>query len=130
MSERSSDVADKLSKLKAQLSEFSFNELRDIQAWLGMEIDHRQEEELIALRQRIRGDIEKSGFSLDQVMDEMKPLQVNRRASVKKVSGDSKLAPKYQHPDEPHQVWSGRGRPPKWYQQLKEEGVEPKLIES
>lgn len=35
----------------------------------------------------------------------------------------AKVAPKYRNPNNPDETWSGRGRQPKWMQQLQAEGV-------
>ena len=36
----------------------------------------------------------------------------------------SKVAPKYRHPDNPAQTWSGRGNKPRWLVALLDEGLD------
>lgn len=50
--------------------------------------------------------------------------KVGKTASAGKATGArAKVAPKYRNPNDPDETWSGRGRQPKWMQQLQAEGM-------
>ncbi|MGK2953258.1 MAG: H-NS histone family protein [Thiobacillus sp.] len=50
--------------------------------------------------------------------------KVGKTAGVGKAAGArAKVAPKYRNPNNPEETWSGRGRQPKWMQQLQAEGT-------
>lgn len=50
--------------------------------------------------------------------------KMGKAAGTGKVAGArAKVAPKYRNPHNPDETWTGRGRAPKWVQQLQAEGM-------
>jgi DNA-binding protein H-NS len=70
------------------------------------------------VRQKIETLLSNNGLTLDEVY----PTRGKKAAGKK--GGKGSVAPKYQNPSDPSQVWSGRGRQPVWFAKaLKRRGV-------
>ena len=63
--------------------------------------------EVVALRKRWRAEAKTKGLSFEEVAGLPKKSAVAR----------AKAPPKYRNPADSSQVWSGRGRQPKWLQE-------------
>lgn len=85
------------------IGNLNYQELRDLQERVAVELKVREQAEKENLRREIMARIEASGFALGEVMP---------TAAVKPVS--KKAAVKYRHPQDPSFAWSGRGRKPQW----------------
>ena len=94
------------------LKKSSFSELIQLQKDIAILIKKREKEEKTALRKKMEALAEKSGFTFDDIISETK--------ATKK----SKVKPKYANPDDPEQMWTGRGRKPKWVVSALKSGVE------
>src|SRR5438309_9111904 len=86
---------------------------------LGDLIDHAQAK----LRERVTSRLEeyralanKVGFTVSIGRSGEGEGRRGRRPSMHPGGGESRgtVAPKYRNPDNPSQVWSGRGKPPRW----------------
>lgn len=70
------------------------------------------------VKQKIETLLSNSGLTLDEVY----PSRGKKVAGKK--GGKGSVAPKYQNPSDPSQVWSGRGRQPVWFAKaLRRRGV-------
>jgi DNA-binding protein H-NS len=70
----------------------------------------------------VRRKIETLLSSSDLTLDEVYPTRGKKAAGKK--GGKSSVAPKYQNPSDPSQIWSGRGRQPLWFSKaLRRRGV-------
>lgn len=88
------------------LSNLSVAELQALKGNIDDFITDRKQSELLALRQEIDEKVERSGFTLDEVLQ--------ARSNPKK----RVVQPKYRNPANPEQTWSGRGRKPVWVDEL------------
>jgi DNA-binding protein H-NS len=61
------------------------------------------------VKRKIEALLSNSGLTLDEVYPSR-----GKKAAGKK-GGKGSVAPKYQNPSDPSQVWSGRGRQPVWF---------------
>jgi len=70
------------------------------------------------VKQKIETLLSNNGLTLDEVYPSR-----GKKAAGKK-GGKGSVAPKYQNPSDPSQVWSGRGRQPVWFAKaLRRRGV-------
>lgn len=87
------------------LSTYSIPELKTILDQIPAEITRREKQEKSRIRQELEALAAKSGYTLDQLLGE----------STEKVRKEGKpVAVKYRHPQDASQMWTGRGRQPKW----------------
>lgn len=59
------------------------------------------------------------GFSLDELVGDTDADSLRAAAKSRPTA-----EPKYRHPDDPSQTWSGRGRKPNWIKEALEQGVD------
>lgn len=87
----------------------SLKELRDLRTKLDRAInsyeDRRRREAMSAVEEAAKAH----GFNLSEL------------TSAKSRRGGT-VAPKYVHPEDPNQTWTGRGRKPKWVQDALDQG--------
>jgi DNA-binding protein H-NS len=91
------------------LKNHTLAELRDLQAQVAQQIKTREKDEIAKVRQRILELAQSVGMPLDQLMkgaQDRKPTKT--------------VAARYQHPDDPKQQWTGRGRQPRWVKEYLE----------
>ena len=82
-----------------------FDDLRTLHREIGALIAQRRHEALEQLKQQISV----LGFSVDDLVP-------------KKKRGRSPTGPRYHDPNQPDNVWSGRGKPPRWLQERLDQG--------
>jgi DNA-binding protein H-NS len=82
-----------------------FDDLRTLHREIGALIAQRRHEALEQLKQQISV----LGFSVDDL-------------APKKKRGRSPTGPRYRDPNQPDNVWSGRGKPPRWLQERLDQG--------
>lgn len=87
------------------ISNLSVAELEALKGSIESVIGGRRQSELFNLRNTFEEMAENAGFTLDEVMQ--------AAASKKRI-----VAAKYQNPSDPAQTWSGRGRKPRWVEEL------------
>jgi len=88
------------------LSNFSMAQLRDLQTQVAEQIKAREKDEIARARQQILALAQSVGLPLDQIMkggQEKKPVVA-----------------RYRNPEDSAQVWTGRGRQPKWVKEYLE----------
>lgn len=90
------------------LDDLSVAELDRLKNNIDYAISNRRQSELLKVRRKIDDILEESGFNLQEIMEV--------KASRKPVK------PKYQNPNNPENVWTGRGRRPVWVEQLLSSG--------
>ena len=99
------------------LENLSDEQLRELQTHGGQTIDERVRNRLDEYR-RIARD---AGYELTLTRIGEEPRR-RRGRSVGRDDRRSEIAPKYRNPDNPSEIWSGRGREPKWMQREIAEG--------
>ncbi|WP_369625327.1 H-NS family nucleoid-associated regulatory protein [Marinobacterium sp. BA1] len=105
------------------LTRIPSTDLERIQHQLNQEITQRKKREI----SRLRRDISNVATRLNI------PLQPLIEAVIQKVAHDTSVSASsrsrattvYQNPDNPSQTWVGRGRPPRWYSALIDQGYTP-----
>ncbi len=80
-----------------------------------------------AAKDKIKELVESSGFNLVDLFGDMLPRTTGEtgKRSYNRKSKDGErepVAPKYRHPENPSETWSGRGRKPKWVEAHLEAG--------
>jgi len=95
---------------KINLGKYSVSELETLQIEIEHAIIQKREHERMALREKMEAMAASEGYSLDELFG---------RGKGKKLP----LPPKYRNPDNPSQVWSGRGRKPRWLEDKLKKGA-------
>lgn len=94
----------------ANLDDLSLSELQDLIKEAQSKLEHKQN----FLRKEVINQIKELAASIGvtvEIIDDKKPKHIS-----------SGVAAKYANPNDPSQVWSGRGLAPKWMQSLINEG--------
>lgn len=89
------------------ISNLSVLELERLKGSIESAIANRRDSELLNLREAIEDMIERSGFTLEEIIEVMQS-----RPSKKRI-----VKAKYSNPNNPEQTWSGRGRKPSWVEE-------------
>lgn len=87
------------------ISNLSVAELEALRGSIENVMVGRKQSELANLRKTFEEMAEEAGFTLEEVME--------ATTGKKRV-----VAAKYQNPADPAQTWSGRGRKPRWVEEL------------
>ncbi len=87
------------------ISNLSVSELEALKGSIENVIVGRRQSELVSLRATFEEMAENAGFTLEEVMQ----ATTSKKRTV---------AAKYQNPDDAAQTWSGRGRKPRWVEDL------------
>lgn len=105
------------------LKSMSMQELKSLHKKVERELagrDKRQRKEaLTAVKEKAK----KLGYSLDDLVTDSSSAKAGSTASKPKATR-TPAPPKYRSKDDPSLTWSGRGRPPRWIQEAKEQGVD------
>lgn len=92
------------------LSNFSFQQLRELEQQVAEQIASRQTQERAKAQQQILALAKSVGLSLEEILNAKVPKQ-RQRAAVR-----------FQNPQDSSQTWSGRGRQPRWVRAYVEAG--------
>jgi DNA-binding protein H-NS len=93
------------------LESLSDEQLRELQGHVNDTIDQRVRSRLDEYRGIARG----AGYELSLVKIGEEPRRRRRQMSGRE-DRRSDIAPKYRNPENPSEIWRGRGREPKWMQ--------------
>ena len=96
---------------QVDLSAFSVEELEDLRNAIDEEKIRRRNEERERLVAELHDAAARYGMSVNKFL---KTQDKKRRVAA---------APKYRNPDNPKQIWSGRGKQPAWVQKALANGV-------
>lgn len=88
------------------LSGYNFSELKALQHEIAKEIKGRERQHLKKARERILAIAQEAGISVVELLA--------NTTSKGKYNSKQKVKPKYQNPADSSQVWTGRGRSPRW----------------
>jgi len=91
------------------LDNLSINELDNLKNTIDSAIENKRQTELLDVRRQLDELIDASPFSLQEVLE--------AKAMRKPVK------PKYRHPDDANQTWTGRGRRPRWVDACLNSGI-------
>lgn len=92
---------------------------------LTAKIEADRAEALAEIIATARHQAEEIGVSLPELV---KAMQGTHSKPAKTAGGRAKVAPKYQNPKNPAEVWSGRGIAPKWFTEAKKAGANPESL--
>jgi DNA-binding protein H-NS len=102
--------------MAVNLNNLSIQELEEVISQANNLIENKREQAVA----KARADIEKiaasTGFSLQDLLG-------LRHARGKKAGARKAVADKYCNPKNPEQSWSGRGKRPKWLQEMLDKGA-------
>lgn len=100
--------------MAVDLNNLSIQELEKVIADARERIEEKREEAVA----RARADIERIAASTGYSVEDLLGMGKSRtRAGTRKVVAD-----KYRNPRDPSQSWSGRGKRPRWLQELLDQG--------
>jgi DNA-binding protein H-NS len=91
--------------------------LRELAASIDQELQRRKKDEVKQTQAQIKALAAEIGMSVDEIL-----------GHGKKGNGQ-KSPPKYQHPENPKQTWTGKGRQPGWFKELVDQGKTPEELE-
>ncbi len=91
---------------KIDYEALTLDELEAIVVEASEEIERRRLAEASKIRQKIKGILEDSGLSLNDVFKEKNPRK------------GRKIPMQFQNPYNPEEQWSGRGRMPVWMREI------------
>lgn len=95
--------------MKFDLDNLSVLELEELIVEARQQIQQRRKADIQRVYLQMVHLASSIGMNLDDVIEE------GRSRTIRKDKADkSKVAPKYQHPDNPSETWAGRGRTPLW----------------
>jgi len=104
--------------MTTDLKTLSPKELLALIANANAQMHEAQAAQVQTVKQKIETLLSNNGLTLDEVYPSR-----GKKAAGKK-GGKGSVAPKYQNPSDPSQVWSGRGRQPVWFAKaLRRRGV-------
>jgi DNA-binding protein H-NS len=101
--------------MAVNLNNLSMAELEDVIAQATTLIEQRRDEAVA----KARADIERIAASTGYSVHDLLGL---RNARGKKAGSRKIVADKYRNPKDPSQTWSGRGKRPRWLQEVLEHG--------
>ena len=116
------EQAEKPTFLKA-LESLNIGELRRVVAFAQAQIREREAGEKAATREELQKLAQERGFSMTDLFGELAPHSATKRGRKSGEAGKSERAPveaKYRGPN--GELWSGRGRMPKWLHAAETEG--------
>lgn len=102
--------------MAVNLNNMSVQELEDLIAQANEMIEAKREQAVA----KARADIEKIAASTGYSVHDLLGLRGGRS---KKASAKKTLADKYRNPKDPSQTWSGRGKRPRWLQEMLAKGA-------
>jgi DNA-binding protein H-NS len=106
--------------MKFDLKLLSMQDLKSLQNKVEREMAGRdkrlRKDALTALKERAK----QLGYSLDDLVGQTDAAMLTGSGS--KLKSRAPAAPKYRNKQDPTQTWSGRGRPPQWFREAKDNG--------
>jgi len=90
---------------KVDLSDYNLSELKGLQAEIEKEIKARQQQEVTKAREQILAIAQSLGVSVEELI---------ANSGAKSKGSSKKVQAQYQNPADNAQMWTGRGRQPKW----------------
>ena len=95
-----------------KLDRLSAKELLDLEKKTQAAYEKLRQKEKRALLRRWRGEAKANGFEFEEIIEQK--VEKKKRA---------KVPMKYKNPEKASDVWSGRGRTPRWMQALLDKGM-------
>ncbi len=93
------------------IEELDYAQLAELRNKINSELSQRRANEVLAVIQKVREVIAKSGFSEKEILAGMKG---KIQSIAIEGASPARLAAKYQHPSDKSLTWSGKGHRPQW----------------
>lgn len=78
------------------------------------------------VRRKVDGLLREEGYTFEELFGSTASAPRATRKAVKKAG--RKVPPKYRNPANKDEVWSGRGRRPRWFAELVDKGTDPEKL--
>lgn len=104
--------------MAVDLKSLNHNQLNDLISKAQIRQQELRKEKVVKLREKIHALIKAEGYSFEDIFG-------NARGGKTRRSGGT-VAPKYRNPADPEQVWSGRGKRPRWFNDALKAGKKEK----
>lgn len=107
--------------MSIDLSQLDHTELEALRKDIDKEIENRRVQQEAELRERIKQEAQRMGLTIEQLVSLLK----GRSPAARGETANRRRSPvpkKYFHPEDPSLAWSGRGRKPRWVEDLLAEG--------
>lgn len=101
------------------LEDMSREDLIDLRAQIDIQLEKREAKRKTDAIKAVEEAAEKFGFSLEELAT----------VTGKRKGGLMKGVPKYAHPEDKTQTWTGKGRKPKWFDEALAAGITPEQME-
>jgi len=114
------------------ISKLSLAELNALSAKLAKRKEKLEKSQLEKVRAKVIAMLRKEGFTLQDLVGSGSASSAARqgrkgkaasKAKGKAAGTGRKIAPKYRNPNNPAEVWTGRGVSPKWVRDLLAQGM-------
>lgn len=112
------------SKTPLNLDALSIEELSSLIFEAQTLLNQKQEERRTLFVEKIRREAEELGFKVEDLFGQVPVSKASLPANEEKGTGRKPVAVKYRDPDNPENVWSGRGREPVWLREKVAAGAE------
>jgi len=113
--------------MSVDLKAMSRRELTKLQTDVEKALEAVKARELRLARKAAETAVNKFGFSLDDIS--LPAQNVKKPGPKKKAAAKSPSKPKYHHPENPDQTWTGKGRQPQWFKDAMAAGIDPGKLE-
>ena len=105
-------MAKAKAKTKVNLDKLSIQELKAVLDNAEKQIESRKKTELKSVRKQVKDIIKDNGYTPGDIFPALKTSTKPK----------AKVPPKYRNPKDADQTWTGRGRKPKWVEELLNKG--------
>ena len=107
------NTGSSVEKAKQAIDTLSFVELREVRAYVDELLEDKKQHEIERLRQEMHD------LGIDPRALARAPSSAPSRRAT---GGGGKARTWYRHPDNPEQVWRGKGKRPRWLQEMIDRG--------
>lgn len=103
--------------MAVDIKNLNHNQLNDLINKAQVRQQELRKEKVVKLREKIHALIKAEGFTVEDIFG-------GARGKARRSGGT--VAPKYRNPANPEQVWSGRGKRPRWFNDALKAGKKEK----
>jgi DNA-binding protein H-NS len=110
--------------MRIQLSKLDLKQLKKLRIDVNTAIDDFEKKRMV----KARAELEKTAKSLGVRLEDVIKKPSAASAKTKPIRAKTKVAAKYQNPNNPSEKWTGRGRKPKWVETALAQGATLDLL--
>lgn len=104
--------------MAVDIKNLNHNQLNDLITKAQARQNELRKEKVAKLREKIHALIKAEGYSFEDIFGNVRGGKTRRSGGI--------VAPKYRNPADPEQVWSGRGKRPRWFNDALKAGKKEK----